>query len=145
VVGYDGSLAGAAVVAHAARRAGPGGYLIVVHALPLGVSPGDADHNESHTNAVSSLLDCVEATLPDGACHETRVVAGPASKALLEAARRHDADEIVLGASANRAARGAIGRVSDAVLRHSDRPVAIVPSSLGPRIAMGLGEIGPRP
>jgi nucleotide-binding universal stress UspA family protein len=144
VVGHDGSLAGAAVLAHAARRAGRDGHLIVVHALPLGVSPVDVDHHDGYTDAVSSLLESVEAALPDGACYEARVVAGPASKALLEAARRHHADEIVLGASAGRAARGAIGRVSDAVLRRSDRPVTIVPSSPGRRGVTGLGALGRR-
>ena len=142
VVGHDGSRAGALVVAHAAKRAAPGGYLIVVHALPLGVSPADLDGRQPYTGTVASLLDSVEAALPDGACHEMRIVAGPASKALLEAGQRHDADEIVLGASAGRAARGAIGRVSDAVLRRSDRPVTIVPSSPSRPHSTGLGVDG---
>jgi nucleotide-binding universal stress UspA family protein len=142
VVGHDGSRAGAAVVAHAAQRAAAGGYLIVVHALPLGVSPADLDGQHTYTGAVASLLDSVEAALPEGACHETRVVAGPASKALLEVAQRHDAHEIVLGASAGRAARGAIGRVSDAVLRRADRPVTIVPSSPSRPRSTGLAVDG---
>jgi nucleotide-binding universal stress UspA family protein len=65
--------------------------------------------------------------VPEDIGYETRIVAGPASKALLEAARRYAADEIVLGASSGRAVRGAIGRVADAVLRHSELPVTIVP------------------
>lgn len=145
VVGHDGSPAAAAVVAHAARRAAADGCLIVVHALPLGVSPADVDGHHAYTGAVASLLDSVEAALPDGARHETRVVAGPASKALLEAAQRHDADEIVLGASAGRAARGAVGRVSDAVLRRSDRPVTIVPSSPNQSRSTRLAAGGRRP
>src|SRR6185312_9623861 len=80
VVGHDGSRAGALVVAHAAQRAAAGGYLIVVHALPLGVSPADLDGHQAYMGAVASLLDSVEAALPEGLCHETRIVAGPASK-----------------------------------------------------------------
>jgi nucleotide-binding universal stress UspA family protein len=69
----------------------------------------------------------IEAVLPEGTSYETRIVAEPALKALLETARRRGADEIVLGASASRAARGAVGRVADTALRHSERPVTIVP------------------
>lgn len=127
VVGHDGSSAGIAVVAHAARRAGAGGFVIVVHALPLGVLPEHVEPGGSYASMISSLLDSVDGSFADGPSHETRVVVGPASKALLEAAQRHEADEIILGATANRRARGAIGRVSDAVLRQSNSPVTIVP------------------
>jgi nucleotide-binding universal stress UspA family protein len=127
VAGHDGSTTGMAVVAHAARRAGAGGYVIVVHALPLGVSPEDVESHGTYAGMISSLLDSVDGSVADGASYETRVVVGPASKALLEAAQRYDADEIVLGAAANRRARGAIGRVADAVLRQSNAPVTIVP------------------
>jgi nucleotide-binding universal stress UspA family protein len=113
-----------AVVAHAARRAG---YAIVVHALPLGVSPGEVERRRDYATRVSALLADVDHSFADGLSYETRVVAGPASKALLEVAQRYDADEIVLGATANRRARGAIGCVSDAVLRQSTCPVTIVP------------------
>jgi len=126
VVGHDGSPAGTAVVGHAARRAGPGGYVIIVHALPLGVSPADLERDGGYVGVVSSLLDSVDPSGPDGPSYETRVVVGPASKALLETAQRYDADEIVLGAAANRRARGAVGRVSAAVLRNSTSPVTIV-------------------
>lgn len=125
VVGHDGSAAGLALVAHAARRAGPGGYVIVVHALPLGMSLDDVEQGD-YASLVSSLLQTVDGSLRDGPSYETRLVVGPASKALLDAAQRYDADEIVLGAAANRRARGAIGRVADAVLRHASSPVTIV-------------------
>ena len=127
VVGHDGSSAGRAAVAHAARRAGASGYVVVVHALPLGVSPEDAEREGDYATTVSALLESVDGSSADGPSYETRVVAGLASKALLEAAQRYDADEIVLGAAANRQARGAIGCVSAAVLRHSSSPVTIVP------------------
>jgi len=127
VVGHDGSAATASLLAHAARRVGPDGYLIVVHALPLGVSAADAESGREYADVARGVLRSIEAALPEGIPHETRIVAGPASKALLEAARRCAADEIVLGASSGRAARGAIGRVADTVLRHSELPVTIVP------------------
>jgi nucleotide-binding universal stress UspA family protein len=128
VAGHDGSTTGMAVVAHAARRAGTGGHVIVVHALPLGVSPEDVEADGSYASRISSLLGSVDGSFADGPSYETRVVMGPASKALLEVAQRYDADEIVLGAAANRRARGAVGRVSDAVLRQSNSPVTIVQS-----------------
>jgi nucleotide-binding universal stress UspA family protein len=127
VVGHDGSTTGMGAVAHAARRAGAGGHVIVVHALPLGVSPEDVERQRDYRTSVSALLKSLDDSSADGPSYETRVVVGPASKALLEAAQRYDADEIVLGATANRRARGAIGRVSDAVLRQSNCPVTIVP------------------
>jgi nucleotide-binding universal stress UspA family protein len=135
VAGHDGSTTGTAVVAHAAQRAGADGYLIVVHALPLGVAPEDADRQAGYADMVSSLLDSVDGSVADGASYEMRVVAGPASKALLEAAQRYDADEMILGAAANRRARGAIGRVADAVLRQSNVPVTIVPPRRTGRLA----------
>jgi nucleotide-binding universal stress UspA family protein len=76
------------------------------------------------------VLRSIDEAVPEDTSHETRVVAGPASRALLEAAARYAADEIVLGASTGRAARGAIGRVADAVLRHAEIPVTIVPRNI---------------
>lgn len=127
VVGHDRSSNIDAVLAYAARRTGPDGYLVVVHALPLGVSASDTQTGRSYAGVAGSVLQSIEEALPEGTPHEARIVAGPASKALLETARRYDADEIVLGASTGRAARGAVGRVADAVLRRSELPVTIVP------------------
>lgn len=127
VVGHDGSAAAAPVLAHAARQAGPEGYLIVVHALPVGVSPTETGPGSGYASAVRTMLSRIEAALPEGISHESRVVAGPASTALLEAADRCGADEIVLGAARGHTERNALGRVSDAVLRRSDLPVTIVP------------------
>jgi nucleotide-binding universal stress UspA family protein len=126
VVGYDSSATGGAVISHAARRVGPGGYLIVVHALPLGVSASDVE-SSAYRGLTRTLLWSIEAALPEDVSYELRIVTGPASRALLDAAGRSGADEIVLGASRGRAARGAIGRVADAVLRHAALPVTIVP------------------
>jgi len=127
VVGHDRSSTAGAVLAHAARRTGPDGYLIVVHALPLGVSAGDTETGRSYAGVARSVLQSIEEALPEGLPHEARIVAGPASKALLDTARTCAADEIVLGATTSRAARGAIGRVADTVLRYSELPVTIVP------------------
>lgn len=127
MVGHDGSAAGMALVAHAARQAGPDGYVIVVHALPLGVSLDDVEQGGDYATLISSLLENVDGSFRDRPSYETRLVVGPASKALLDAAQRYDADEIVLGAVANRRVRGGVGRVADAVLRHANCPVTIVP------------------
>jgi nucleotide-binding universal stress UspA family protein len=127
VVGHDGSAAAAAALAHAARRVAPDGYLVVVHALPVWLSVGETEMARTYASVARSLLRSIDAVLRDSVSHETRIVTGPASQALLETARRYGADEIVLGAAGGRAARGAIGRVADAVLRRSERPVTIVP------------------
>ena len=125
VVGHDGSDADAATLAGAARRASHAGYLIVVHALPLGVSPAAFD-GELYASAVRAVLGSIERGLPDGVSHETRIVAGPASLALVEAARRYRADEIVVGISPWRAGRGSLGPVASSLLSLSERPVTIV-------------------
>jgi nucleotide-binding universal stress UspA family protein len=127
VVGHDGSASARALLAHAARRVGRDGYLIVVHALPLGVSAADAETGRAYASAARAVLRSIEAAIPEGVSYEARVVAGPASGALLEAAGRSGADEIVLGASAGRLARGGIGRVANTVLGRSEVPVTIVP------------------
>ncbi len=129
VVGHDGSATASAVLAHAAGQVGPGGYLIVVHALPAGVPAAAAEIGRAYRSVARAVLRSIEAAVPDGVSYEVRVVAGPASRALLDTAARCGADEIVLGASAGLAARGAIGRVADGVLRHSEVPVTIVPQS----------------
>lgn len=130
VVGHDGSDFAAAVLAHAARRVGPEGYLVVVHALPLGTLAAEAHTGRTYARIVRSVLRSIEAALPEGVSYETRIVSGSASQALLDSARRCEADEIVLGVATGRALRGAVGRVSAAVLRQADCPVTIVPPSV---------------
>jgi nucleotide-binding universal stress UspA family protein len=122
VVGHDGSGAVGAVLEHAARRAGPGGHVIVVHALPGGVSATDAGTARAYAGTAPALLRSIQAALPRATSYEARIVVGPAATALLETARRCRADEIVLGVSA----RPAPG-VADTVLRRSEWPVTFVP------------------
>ena len=98
VVDHDGSDADRATLAHAARRAAQTGYLIVVHAFPIGVSPA-ASNGALYASAVASVLGSIERALPDGIAYETRIVTGPASEALVDAAERYRADEIVVGVS----------------------------------------------
>jgi nucleotide-binding universal stress UspA family protein len=93
VVGHDGSPAAAAVLAHAALRAGPRGHVVVVHALAFEGTWWD------YVEAVSAVLQSIEATLPTGMSYEIRVVAGSESQALQDAASRCDADVIILGAA----------------------------------------------
>jgi nucleotide-binding universal stress UspA family protein len=127
VVGHDGSASAAAVLEHAARRVGPEGYLVVVHALPLGALAAEAHTGRTYARIVGAVLRSIEAALPDGVSYETRIVSGSPSRALVDSARRCEADEIILGTDGARAVRGAVGRVSDAVLRQAGCPVTIVP------------------
>lgn len=131
VVGHDGSASAAAVLEHAARRVGPRGYLVVVHALALGAVAAEVHTGRTYARMVRSVLRSIEAALPDGVSYETRIVCGAPSRALLDAASRCEADEIVLGAATGRALRGAVGRVSGAVLRQAECPVTIVPPAAG--------------
>jgi nucleotide-binding universal stress UspA family protein len=94
VVGHDGSPAAAEVLAHAALRAGPGGRVVVVHALPAG------EDWAGYADAVNAVLQSIESALPAGMSYELRVVAGSESQALQDAASRSDADVIILGARA---------------------------------------------
>jgi nucleotide-binding universal stress UspA family protein len=60
---------------------------------------------------------------------ERRVVLGPASEALVEAARDDDATLIVVGSRGMGGLRSALlGSVSSSVLREADRPVVVVPA-----------------
>lgn len=57
---------------------------------------------------------------------------GRAWRAILETAREHDADAIVLGRRGVSAAELAIlGSVANAVVHHADRPVLVVPTTAG--------------
>ena len=92
MVPHDGSPAAAEGLAHAALRAGPGGHVVVVRALPADETWAD------YADAVNAVLRSIESALPAGMSYEIRVVAGSEPQALQDAASRCDADVIILGA-----------------------------------------------
>jgi nucleotide-binding universal stress UspA family protein len=93
VTSHDGSPAAAAVLAHAALRAGPNGHVVVVRAVP----PDETW--AGYADTVNAVLQDIQSTLPAGMSYEIRVVAGSESQALQDAASRCAADVIILGAA----------------------------------------------
>jgi nucleotide-binding universal stress UspA family protein len=121
VVGYDGSLAAHNAIRYAAQRAGKRGHLSIVHAY---------DGNTAETSAEALL----EAILLEGddelldTRYSTYAVHGGAAEALIAAAERDRADEIVIGTRGRgRLESALLGSVGQAVIRDADRPVVVVP------------------
>jgi nucleotide-binding universal stress UspA family protein len=135
VVGYDGSPAARLAVAVAARRAGPHGIVWIVHALhppPGRYEPDDkarwyAEHRDRAWAVLDGLLlgDAAELT---ETTYETELVEGPPPAAMLAVARKHDADEIVVGSRGLGGVRALLGSVSHELLQIADRPVLVIPA-----------------
>lgn len=136
VVGYDGSHTAYAALAYAAARAGAGAdeseegpqlFLVYGYGPPadwLG-TPNLREILESRRDHGRSVLDAVQ--LQSGSAHEVELVADTPARAIADAARRHGADEIVIGSRGFGRLRGALGSVSQELLHLADRPVVIVP------------------
>lgn len=135
VVGYDGSDHARAAVAYAGRRVSPQGRLIVVHAMdPSSYFAGTPyrDHFiKAYRERGETLLDEITPELADGVQPERKWVDRRPAEALVEVAREHDADEIVVGSRGVGRLRAALGSVSHALLHTSDRPVVVVPEGPG--------------
>jgi nucleotide-binding universal stress UspA family protein len=52
---------------------------------------------------------------------------GDPARALVDAAREHDADEIVVGTRGGGRVGSLLGSVAHDVLHHADRPVVVIP------------------
>ena len=136
VVGYDGSQASRAAIALAARRARPGGRVIVVHAYDLPPNFLDApDYSGTlgrHRARGRALLDALPLEGSDELLdveYETELVEGSPAKAVAEAASAHDADEIVVGARGCGRFRKLLGSVSMELLHRADCPVTVIPDA----------------
>jgi nucleotide-binding universal stress UspA family protein len=136
LVGIDDSLGARVALTHAARRAGPGGHLIVAHVLPP-LPPGilgleTLDEFESERRAAGQKL--VDGLVEDaGVDTETRLLDGAPAEAMAELAREVDAEEIVVGARSMGRFAAALGSVSHALLAHADHPVVVVPQAAADR------------
>jgi nucleotide-binding universal stress UspA family protein len=136
VVGYDGSEAGRAALAHAARRARDGGRVVAVHAFQpapdwLG-SPYYQRALDAYQAQGRDLLRALEEQGELGAELTTTLLEGPPARAIVAAADARDADEIVIGSRGFGAMRGLLGSVSHAVLHEADRPVVVIPADALP-------------
>jgi nucleotide-binding universal stress UspA family protein len=137
VVGIDFSPSSELVLLAAADLArGLGARLHVVHAAapePTFVGydrpggPRDRDERASElTDEHRQLHDLVETI--DGVDVIPLLVMGATVDVLLDEARRHDATTIVVGSHGHGALRRLlVGSTADALLRHCDRPVLVVP------------------
>jgi nucleotide-binding universal stress UspA family protein len=134
VVGYDGSPEARAAVAYAAGRAGRSGRVVVVHApepglvLPgLPAPEGVIDDRAAHGEAVLDALILEGGNDLIDTQFDLELAVGSAAEALVDAAARHRADEIVIGSRGFGRVRAALGSVSHEVLHRADRPVVVVP------------------
>jgi nucleotide-binding universal stress UspA family protein len=136
VVGYDGSEPARAAVLIAARHAGHGGRVFVVHAYDL---PPDFVGSPNYRRLLSerrdhgqALLDSMPLTGNGGLLdteYETELVAGPPAQAIAGVANAREANEIVVGARGLGRDRALIGSVSHELLLIADRPVLVVPAA----------------
>jgi nucleotide-binding universal stress UspA family protein len=136
VVGYDGSPHARKALAHAVERVPPQGRLLVVNGfgeVPAGVGVLRSQQVvEEQERLGREALERMRADCEDllaGIEYDTELVPEPAARALVEAARAHEAGEIVVGTRGFGDARTWLGSVSHELLRISDRPVVVVPPS----------------
>jgi len=111
-----------AVMAHGTDSAlgTPGGR-------PLSMPPSEADRHEA---AESTLRQAVTEALGDQAAGvQLLVIAGTASSVLVQAARKLDADLVVLSRRPVHSPAWLLGEVSQHVLRNAPCPVLIVPET----------------
>ena len=133
VVGYDGSPTAKDALAHAAYRAGRDGRLIVVYAYepPRGTWPTPiALQASADSRALGrELIDALEDDWAGGSALQRELREGPAPAALIQVAREHEADEIVVGSRGHGRFRAALGSVAHALVNDTERPVVVVPQS----------------
>ena len=132
VVGYDRGESARAAVEWAARQLPADGLLVVVFAekplhAPQSPLSSAGERRRFAGAAIDELL--LEA---DGAVLDCEILTeiseqDPVS-ALREAARRHDAEAIVLGSQQHSRVHQAIGTVTSGLLKDSPVPVTVVPS-----------------
>ena len=110
------------------------GQLVVVHAYQ---PPTEYEWTPSYASLISQFEAIANEVVQDAldVLDEAGVQAvgdvrqGPAAEAILDSARIHQADLIIMGSRANRGpvAEALLGSVSATVLRHSPCPVLVVP------------------
>lgn len=135
VVGYDGSQYARDALAHAVERVSLGGKLLAVYGYG-GEIPADIGSlrsiqvREEQEALGRETLERMRAECADllaGTEYDTKLLPEPPASALVDAARTHDADEIVVGTRGFGDTRTWLGSVSHELLRISDRPVVVIP------------------
>jgi nucleotide-binding universal stress UspA family protein len=141
LVGVDGSEAAQAAVRWASEAVGPGGEIVAVHstgtaligqaaasaATGLGMFPPNGGRKEEAKRALEEWCAPLQAS---GVAYRMVVSDAEPVRALLDSARREDADLIVIG---HRNGSGFVHRLvqglSDHLIDHAQRPVVVVPST----------------
>ncbi|MFN8130009.1 MAG: universal stress protein [Solirubrobacteraceae bacterium] len=135
IVGYDGSDTARVALDYAARRARAGGRLVVVNAYAPPASWFGAasyqrpDDSKAAADQGHSVLEEIHPDLLAGIEVEREDVRASPPRAILDAAHRHGADEIVVGAHGRWPMRPGLGSVASAVVSQAKIPVVVVPSS----------------
>lgn len=134
VVGYDGSPASRAALAHAAERAGADGHIHVVHAYSL---PNDWVGMPNYQQLLDAALDRAQARLDrieeeSGAdlrsvTWETEIIGDAPARAIAGVASARDADEIVVGTRGFGRARALLGSVAHELIHLADCPITVIP------------------
>ena len=131
IVGYDGSDEARAAFAVAVDRARPSDTVVVVHATEPASSWLGTPYYE---RAVAGILGAAEHLLDElrpiaeqvEREIEFETLEGPPAEVLIRAADARDAAEIVVGSRGLGRLRGALGSVSQELLREATRPVLVV-------------------
>ena len=131
VVGYDGSDEARAAFAVAIDRAQPSDRIVLVHATApasnwLGTPYYDRAVEQIHVAAERVLDEMRPIAEQLETPIEFSVLEGPPAEVLIRAAAVRDADEIVVGSRGLGRIRGALGSVSQELLREAARPVLVV-------------------
>jgi nucleotide-binding universal stress UspA family protein len=131
VVGYDGSEEARAAFAVAIKRSQPSDTIVVVHATtPASSWLGTPYYQHAVVEIHQEAERVLDEMRPIAEQVETRiefeVLEGPPAEVLIRAAAVRDADEIVVGSRGLGRLRGALGSVSQELLREAARPVLVI-------------------
>jgi nucleotide-binding universal stress UspA family protein len=142
VIGYDRGEAAQRAVQWAVRQLPASGRLVIVFAckgLHIPSLRGERERRRFAGAAIDELLLEADALLDREIA--TEISERDPVNALLEAAARHSADAIVLGAQRHSPVRRAIGTVTGELLKRSTVAITIVPAATPELIAeAGPGE-----
>jgi nucleotide-binding universal stress UspA family protein len=133
VVGYDGSPEARYAASWAARRVAPNGKLVLIHAcrprrrwLALAILRTAIERSDRGRALIDELLMDGDEALLD--IHvEARILDEDPAHALIEAARRYQAQEIVVGSHHRSRLDAVYGDVAAELVRSAPVPVCVVP------------------
>ena len=133
VAGFDGSAASRAAVSLAVRRVRDGGRIVVVHALRPAADryalPDGGRLVEAELRRARERIERLVEEVPGLASvdWEREIVEGTPAGAIVQAAERERADEIILGTRGFGRARALLGSVAHDVLHRARCPVVVIP------------------